>query len=72
MLASTLLQWQDGWPLERVRSVIESGERTVVSFTQPVPVHLAYVTAWVNKDGTVHFRDDIYKRDESLAQALLR
>lgn len=72
VLASTLLQWQDGWPLERVRSVIESGERTVVSFTQPVPVHLAYVTAWVNKDGTVHFRDDIYKRDESLAQALLR
>ena len=37
---------------------------------QPVPVDLTYLTAWVNKDGSVHFRDDIYGRDERLKKAL--
>ena len=71
VLAGTLLQWQDGWPLSRIHNTIESGTRTVVSLKKPVPVHLAYVTAWVNKDGTVHFREDIYKRDAVLKKALL-
>jgi murein L,D-transpeptidase YcbB/YkuD len=29
------------------------------------------LTAWVNKDGTVHFRNDVYGRDAILADALL-
>lgn len=28
-----------------------------------VPVHLAYLTAWVEDDGHVVFRNDIYNRD---------
>ena len=31
--------------------------------TQPVNVYWSYVTAWATSDGTVQFRDDIYKRD---------
>jgi len=36
-----------------------------------LPVHISYLTAWVNKDGSVHFRNDVYKRDHALADALL-
>jgi murein L,D-transpeptidase YcbB/YkuD len=71
LLAATLLQWQSGWPTKRIRQTITDGERTVVSLAEPIPVHLAYVTAWVNKDGAVHFRNDVYDRDKSLAAALL-
>ena len=33
-------------------------------------MHITYLTSWVNKDGSVHFRNDIYGRDAELAQAL--
>lgn len=70
-LAATLLQWQNGWPVEKILRTIGDGQRTVVSLAKPVPVHLAYVTAWANKDESVHFRDDVYGRDRMLARALL-
>jgi len=44
----------------------------VVKLSAPVPVHFTYLTSWVNKDGSVHFRDDIYGRDKALAEALQR
>jgi murein L,D-transpeptidase YcbB/YkuD len=41
-----------------------------VPLKQKVPVHLQYWTAWAERDGTVHFRRDVYERDASLARAL--
>jgi murein L,D-transpeptidase YcbB/YkuD len=61
----------DGWTKEKLDAVIASGEQKVITLRQPIPVHLTYLTAWVNKDGSVHFRDDIYGRDKTLAGALL-
>lgn len=61
----------DGWTKERIEAVIASGEQKVISLSRPIPVHLTYLTAWANKDGSVHFRDDIYGRDKLLAEALL-
>ena len=50
---------------------IASGERTIVTLSEPLPVHIVYLTHWVNKDGSVHFRNDVYQRDAALAKALL-
>jgi murein L,D-transpeptidase YcbB/YkuD len=68
---AVVLAGQDGWPLERIHAAIESGERMIVTLEEPLPVHIAYLTAWVNKDGSVHFRNDVYGRDATLAAALL-
>jgi murein L,D-transpeptidase YcbB/YkuD len=62
---------RDGWSLDRIYQAIKSGERIIVTLKQPLPVHIAYLTAWVNKDGTVNFRNDVYGRDAILADALL-
>lgn len=69
-LAVKLLEANGNWSEERIRAAIASGTTRAVTLSRPVPVHLAYLTAWRAADGTVHFRDDIYGRDETLEAAL--
>ncbi len=69
-LAELVLSSEEGWSRERIEAVIASGERTIVSLKQPLPVHIVYLTSWVNKDGSVHFRNDVYERDVALVRAL--
>jgi len=68
-LAELLLAKQ-GWTLDRIKAQIATGQKKVVNLSTKVPVHITYLTTWVNKDGTVHFRNDVYNRDPQLAAAL--
>jgi murein L,D-transpeptidase YcbB/YkuD len=71
VLAELVLASTQGWPRDRIERTIASGERSVVTLKEPLPVHISYLTSWVNKDGSVHFRNDVYSRDAALAKALL-
>lgn len=66
-----VLAKQPGWSLEAIKAAVATGQRQIVSLEQPLPVHIAYLTAWVNKDGSVNFRRDVYGRDAILAAHLL-
>jgi len=70
-LARYLLQDERSWTQERLDAVLESGKETQVPIRSRAPVHLMYWTVWVDDSGLPHFRDDIYKRDEPLAAALI-
>ncbi|MGF1594256.1 MAG: murein L,D-transpeptidase [Kiloniellaceae bacterium] len=71
LLAEYVLAENEGWDRARIEAAIASGERTIVTLSEPLPVHITYLTSWVNKDGSVHFRNDVYDRDAALARALL-
>jgi len=58
-----LLKDTPGWDRAAVERAVESGQRIDATLTTPVPVYWTYITAWATPDGTVQFRDDIYKRD---------
>ena len=68
-LAQYLLDDQ-GWNRARLETAMMSGRRQTVLLNDPIPVHLVYFTAWVDTDGTVNFREDIYDRDRKLLIAL--
>jgi murein L,D-transpeptidase YcbB/YkuD len=55
---------------EDITGLIEQGDQLKVPLPEPVTVHSLYWTAWVESDGTVNFREDIYGRDEALLELL--
>lgn len=70
-LAEVVLAGQPGWSRDKIAQAMDSGERRVVTLAQSLPVHISYLTAYANKDGSIHFRDDVYGRDAPLARVLL-
>jgi murein L,D-transpeptidase YcbB/YkuD len=68
-LAHLLLKDQ-GWGRHELDAVIAGEKNQSVILETPMPVHLVYFTAWVDENGTVNFRKDIYGRDARLFQAL--
>ncbi|MEN9917248.1 MAG: hypothetical protein RLY40_1180 [Pseudomonadota bacterium] len=50
----------------RIEAALESGRTTVINLKTAIPIHLTYITAWVDKDDVLHFWDDVYGRDPVL------
>ena len=44
-------------------------QRQEVTLPKKVPVAWIYLTAWMTRDQTVQFRNDIYAQDEQLLEA---
>jgi murein L,D-transpeptidase YcbB/YkuD len=68
-LAEQLLSDVDGWNRGRIDDVVASGKNTVVNLKTPLPIHITYLTAWV-ENGVPNFRRDIYEQDAKLLAAL--
>ncbi|GAB1258504.1 L,D-transpeptidase [Aurantivibrio plasticivorans] len=66
VLAETLLKGKSGWDRDKIDDVLQSGKTTYVKLPENIPTYLAYWTSWVDTDGRVQFRDDIYREDEAL------
>lgn len=58
------------WTPERLKAAVDAEDTITVGLPRPMPVSLLYWTAWVEADGSVHFRSDIYGRDSRLNEAL--
>lgn len=69
-LAYYLLKDDPKWTPQAIQTAISSGEHASVKLPRPLPVHILYWTAWVDQDGTVEFRKDVYGHDETLEKAL--
>jgi len=72
-LAAWALRNNPGWTVERVQEAMRNGKDDVtVSLAKRVPVFIVYGTALTYENGEVHFSDDIYGHDASLATALAK
>ena len=58
-----------GYTEERLRRLIGSGERTI-KLTRFLPVHLGYFTVFVDEDGQLQRREDLYGHDGRVKTAL--
>ena len=51
---------------------IGTGRNEREELSEPIPVYVAYFTAWPDSDGRVRYSDDIYERDHYLSLAIDR
>ncbi|HYS48094.1 MAG TPA: L,D-transpeptidase family protein [Xanthobacteraceae bacterium] len=70
-LAAWLLQDNAGWGRKEIDAGIAAGQRTDIKLARSVPVAWIYLTGWAMRDGTVHFRNDIYNHDEVPARRFM-
>ena len=62
-LANYLLVDKPNWSSTKIESQIASGKRQVVFLANPIDIHIIYATAWVDQEGILQFRNDVYNID---------
>jgi L,D-transpeptidase YcbB len=68
-LAAYLLRHENSWDLSSIKKAMVKGTATKISLTKKYEVRLEYNTAWVDNEGNLNFREDIYGHDKKqLAQ----
>ncbi len=69
-LAAWLLQEEmPKWNRAAIDAAIATGQREDVVLPKKVPVAWIYLTAWMTRDQTIQFRNDIYDQDQQLLEA---
>ena len=69
-LANYLLKENAEWSSEKIREAMNRGDEKYVKIKDPIPVLINYYTAWVDEEGVLQFRKDIYGHDKKTARKL--
>jgi len=64
-----VLRDQPEWTDDAIKTAMRSGNERHVKLGKPIPVHIVYLTSWVDDKGGMHFADDIYGYDAKQARA---
>ncbi len=68
-LAEAVLGRDHGWSEARIKKMIGGEERTIM-LPAPLPIHIVYFTAFVDRSGELKLRDDIYGYSAKVEAAL--
>ncbi len=69
-LAEYLLRNQPEWTSDKISEAMNASPEKWVTLKDPVPVFISYFTAWVDSEGLLNFRDDIYGHDKKMKELL--
>ncbi len=69
-LADAVMGDGEDWTPERREEILANWKTRTIALPRPIPVYVLYETAWTDVSGTVHFRPDVYGRDDALARRL--
>ena len=69
-MAEWLLRNDPQWTKEKIVSAMNQTTEKGVKLKDPVPVFIIYYTSWVDNDGELNFRDDVYQHDSELMKKM--
>ncbi len=61
---STFAKFEPSVNYDRCQRVLKGKSKKQLNLTHHVPVHIVYLTAWVDSKGLLHYCDDIYNYDK--------
>lgn len=70
-LAQFLLREDREWNDARITEAMNAGVEKTITLRNSTPVFIAYFTTFVNQQGLINFRNDIYERDERMAEMMI-
>lgn len=69
-LAQWLLRDTPGWDSVSITKAMKSGKEKYVTLKEKMPVYIGYFTAFVDREGKLNLRNDIYGHDKKMAAHL--
>lgn len=69
-LAEYLLRDQKGWNKDAIGKAMHATTPAGIPLRKHYPVYIEYCTAWVDENGQINFREDIYGHDRRQLQQL--
>ena len=71
-LAINILKEDKNWTPAKIDAAMNLGRENTYVLKNKIPVYIGYFTAWVDDDGEIDFFQDIYDRDDRLAELIFR
>lgn len=69
-LAKYILRNDTSWTDKKITSAMNQTTEKQVFLKTPLPVYVVYFTSWVDADGMLNFRDDVYGHDKRMEEHL--
>ena len=64
LMMKTIASFNPSFKLDKAAKILKSKKNTYFSLENTIPIDVVYLTAWVDYDGKLQFRDDVYKYDK--------
>lgn len=64
--AKYLLRHDSTWTEPKIKDAMYSGKEQFIKLKDKEPVYIVYFTVWVDSDGDINFREDLYHHDAKL------
>jgi len=63
-LLRVITEEDNNFDYTKASSILEDIEKTQIGLKKKLPVHMVYLTSWIDENNNLQFRDDIYKYDK--------
>jgi murein L,D-transpeptidase YcbB/YkuD len=71
-LMRTFSTFNDNLDFDDAQKILKGKKKTYVNLKEKVPIDVVYLTAWVDYDGKLQYRDDVYHYDKMQLKSFRR
>jgi len=69
-LLYTFANFEKSISYNKCQSIFKKKEKTQIDLDNKVPIHIIYLTTWIDSDGLLHYYNDIYNYDKHQKRAI--